>query len=112
MESDCIFCKIIAGEIPSKKAYEDDDIIAIYDIQPKAPVHLLVIPKRHITGADEITTENSGAVARIFERIPEIAKKTGAKNGYRVITNVGSDAGQTISHLHFHILARSKLPDF
>ena len=100
----CIFCKIIAGEIPSKKAYEDDDILAFYDINPQAPIHILVIPKVHVTSVDSINAENSTLVAKIFEKIPEIAKTAGITNGYRVISNCGEDACQTVKHLHFHVL--------
>ena len=108
---DCIFCKIIAGEIPAAKVYEDDKIFAFKDIAPMAPVHVLVIPKKHIASADEINAENSGYVARIFEKIPEIAKNAGAENGYRVITNCGEDGCQSVKHLHFHILGGVKLPE-
>ena len=102
---DCIFCKILRGEIPSKKVYEDDEIYAFYDIEPKAPVHILVIPKVHLSGASD---ENSGVVARIFEAIPKIAAGLGLSD-YRIVTNNGPDAGQTVSHLHFHVLAGGKL---
>lgn len=99
----CIFCKIAAGEIPSKKVYEDEQVLAFYDIEPKAPVHVLVIPKQHITGAADVTTENSGVVAHIFATIPAIAKSLGLTD-FRVVTNNGVQAGQTVHHLHFHIL--------
>ncbi len=108
---DCIFCKIIAGEIPSKKVYEDDNMLAFEDINPQAPIHILVIPKAHIASVDEITSENSAVVARIFEEIPKIAAKAGAANGYRVITNCGDDACQTVKHLHFHIIGGKHLPE-
>lgn len=100
---DCVFCKIVAGEIPSKKVYADDQIVAFYDIEPKAPVHVLVIPREHISGADAVTAENSAVVAHIFETIPMIAKKVGLTD-FRVVTNNGLQAGQTVHHLHFHIL--------
>ncbi|GHU38756.1 histidine triad nucleotide-binding protein [Clostridia bacterium] len=107
----CLFCKIIAGDLPSTKVYEDDCVLAFYDIVPMAPVHVIVVPKAHIESADAITPENSSAAARIFEAIPIIAKKLGiTKSGYRVITNIGDDGGQTIEHLHFHILGGTKLP--
>ena len=102
--SDCLFCKIIAGDIPSTKVYEDDLVLAFRDIAPQAPTHVLVIPKAHIAGCDDVTAENSGLVAHIFEVIPAIAKSEGLTNGYRVVSNCGSDAGQTVRHLHFHIL--------
>ena len=107
----CIFCKIIAGEIPSKKAYEDDTMLAFHDINPQAPVHILVIPKAHIPSVDGITAENSAVVAKIFEKIPEIAKAAGLTNGYRVISNCGDDACQSVKHLHFHILGGRQLAD-
>lgn len=107
----CIFCMIAGGTIPSKKAYEDDKILAFYDINPQAPVHVLVIPKEHIGSADEITAENSGIVAYIFEKIPSIAKAAGITNGYRIISNCGPDACQSVHHLHFHILGGAQLAD-
>ena len=108
---DCLFCKIIEGVIPSKKAYEDDMCLAFYDIAPQAPVHILVIPKLHVASADEVSAENSAYVAHIFERIPEIAKSVGLTNGYRVITNCGSDACQSVKHLHFHIIGGEQLSE-
>ncbi len=107
---DCIFCKIADNEIPSKKIYEDDLILAFYDINPQAPVHILVIPKKHITSLDDINTENSGIIATIFERVPALAVITGIKNGYRLISNCGADACQSVKHLHFHILGGKQLP--
>ena len=100
----CLFCKIVAGEIPSTKVYEDDAILAFRDINPQAPVHILVVPKTHIQDTDGITAENSGLVAHMFEKIPQIAKAEGLDNGYRVITNCGPDSGQMVPHLHFHVL--------
>lgn len=108
---DCIFCKIIAGEIPSNKVYEDDDILAFRDINPQAPVHILVIPKAHIGGVHEVTSENSAIVSKIFVKIAEIAKNEGLGDGYRVISNVGEHGGQTVPHLHFHILGGKKLDE-
>ena len=107
----CIFCKIINGEIPSKKAYEDDKILAFHDINPQAPIHILVIPKEHIPSVDGISGENSATVAYIFEKIPFIAKEAGLSNGYRVISNCGPDACQSVPHLHFHILGGAPLSD-
>lgn len=107
----CLFCKIISGDIPSKKAYEDDRILAFYDINPQSPVHILVIPKTHISSVDEITCDNSAVVAYIFEKIPQIAASAGIKNGYRVISNCGDDACQSVKHLHFHILGGEKLSE-
>lgn len=108
---DCIFCKIAAGEIPSKKTYEDDQILAFHDINPQTPVHILVIPKNHIPSVDGVTPENSAVVAHIFETIPKIAAEAGLTNGYRVITNCGDDACQSVKHLHFHIMGGRKLPE-
>ena len=107
--ADCVFCKIISGEIPSKKVYEDDRVIAIYDLSPQAPVHVLFIPKEHICCANAITEENSGVVAHIFSKIPVVAKELGLENGYRVVNNCGEDGGQTVMHLHFHLLGGRKL---
>lgn len=107
--SDCLFCKIVAGEIPSTKVYEDETLYAFRDIAPMAPTHILVVPKTHIASVDGITPENSGVVAHIFEVIPEIARQEGLKDGYRVVSNCGPDAGQTVPHLHFHILGGKKL---
>ena len=108
---DCIFCKIINGDIPSKKAYEDEFCYAFHDINPQAPVHILVVPKKHIASADEINAENSEYVAKIFEAIPRIAKEAALENGYRVITNIGEDGCQSVKHLHFHIVGGRKLPE-
>lgn len=105
----CLFCKIIAGEIPSNKVYEDDLVLAFRDINPQAPVHILVIPKAHIASVAEVSPENSTVVAHIFEVIPAIAKAEGLENGYRVVSNCGPDAGQTVGHLHFHILGGKEL---
>lgn len=109
--SDCLFCKIIEGVIPSSKVFEDEYVYAFRDIAPMAPVHVLVVPKLHIASADEVSAENSAYVARIFEAIPKIAAAEGLTNGYRVISNCGEDACQTVKHLHFHILGGKKLPD-
>ena len=106
---DCLFCKIISGEIPSTKVYEDDRILAFRDIAPMAPTHILVIPKEHIGGVDELNENNAAVVAHIFAKIAEIAKKEGLDNGYRVVSNIGEDGGQTVRHLHFHILGGKKL---
>ena len=108
---DCLFCKIIAGEIPSKKVYEDDYCYAFLDIAPQAPTHFLVVPKLHIASADEIDSKNAVYVEKIFTAIPEIAKSLGLENGYRVITNVGEDGAQSVKHLHFHVLGGKKLSE-
>lgn len=108
---DCLFCKIIAGEIPSSKVYEDDYVYAFRDINPMAPVHVLVVPKEHIDSADKVNESNSVYVTKIFEAIPAIAKSLSLENGYRVITNCGEDGCQSVKHLHFHILGGTKLPE-
>ena len=109
--SDCLFCKIIEGVIPSSKVFENEYVYAFRDIAPMAPVHVLVVPKLHIASADGINTENSAYVAHIFEAIPKIAAAEGLANGYRVITNCGEDGCQSVKHLHFHILGGKKLPE-
>ena len=106
---DCLFCKIVAGEIPSTKVYEDEKILAFRDIAPMAPTHILVIPKCHIPSVDGINKENADVVAHIFTVIPRIAEAEGLTGGYRVVSNCGDDAGQTVKHLHFHILGGRKL---
>lgn len=109
----CLFCKIIAGEIPSTKVYEDDMILAFRDINPQAPEHIVIVPKCHIESANEITAENSKYVTAIWEKIPEIARALGFfENGYRVINNCGHDGGQTVPHLHFHVLGGKTFTDF
>ncbi len=105
---DCIFCKIAAGEIPSKKVYEDDLVLAFHDIQPAAPTHILVIPKAHLSGCGDVTPENSAVVAHIFEVIAKITAESGLTD-YRVVTNKGESAGQSVFHLHFHILGGKTL---
>ena len=107
--SNCLFCKIVEGSIPSTTVYEDDMILAFRDIAPQAPTHILVIPKAHIASVNGITAENSAVVAHIFEIIPQIAAAEKLENGYRVVSNCGDDAGQTVHHLHFHILGGKKL---
>lgn len=107
--SDCLFCKIIAGDIPSAKVYEDELVLAFRDIAPQAPTHILVIPKAHIASVADISGDNSAVVAHIFEIIPQIARAEGLDSGYRVVSNCGEDAGQTVHHLHFHILGGQKL---
>ena len=105
----CLFCKIVAGEIPSTKVYEDEKVLAFRDSAPQAPTHILVIPKAHMDSCNAVTAENSAVVAHIFEVIPQIAKAEGLEGGYRVVSNCGSDAGQTVPHLHFHILGGAEL---
>jgi len=105
---DCLFCKIIDGEIPSTKVYEDEYVYAFKDIAPIAPMHILIIPKVHITSANDITEENSAVVAKVFEAAGKIAKEQGYES-YRIINNCGDDAGQTVKHLHFHLLGGVKM---
>ena len=106
---DCIFCKIISGELPSKKAYEDDKILAFHDIAPSAPVHIIVVPKIHVESLNGVNPENIGYISQICLKIPEIAEDLKIADGYRVVTNIGKNGGQTVSHLHFHILGGRKL---
>ena len=106
---DCLFCKIISGDIPSGKVYEDDFVYAFKDIAPQAPVHVLVVPKKHICCADKIGSENSVYVAKVFEAIPKIASQLGLSNGYRIINNCGEDGCQTVKHIHLHPLGGKKL---
>ncbi len=109
---DCLFCKIVSGDIPSKKVYEDESVYAFYDINPQAPVHVVVIPKEHIaTCADEISSENSGTIAKLFEALPKVAKAAGITNGYRIVNNCGDDACQSVKHIHFHVLGGKKLSE-
>ncbi len=105
----CLFCKIVKGDIPSTKVYEDEQVLAFRDIAPMAPTHILVIPKRHIGSVAEVNAENAQIVAHIFTVIPQIAQAEGLTGGYRVVSNCGADAGQTVHHLHFHILGGKQL---
>ena len=105
----CLFCMIINGDIPSTKVFENEHVYAFRDINPQTPVHILVIPKTHIVSAADITPENSYLIAACFEAINEIAKAEGLENGYRVITNAGADSGQTVFHLHFHLMGGTQL---
>lgn len=107
----CIFCMIANKQIPSQCLYEDDKVMAFKDVNPQAPVHVLVIPKEHYVSVDDINEENSGIVARCFEVIAKLAKELGVQGGYRVISNCGESAGQTVKHLHFHILGGKKLEE-
>ena len=108
-DENCLFCKIIAGEIPSSKVYEDEDVFAFRDINPQAPVHVLVVPKKHICCARAVNENNSAAVAKCFEAIAKIGRAEGPDNGYRVINNCGEDGGQSVMHLHFHLIGGVKL---
>ena len=106
----CLFCKIIKGEIPSTKVYEDESVLAFLDIEPQAPKHIIIIPKEHISSANEITEENSAVIAKVFEAAAKIAKEQGfSEDGYRIVNNCGKDGGQTVGHIHFHLLAGRNL---
>ena len=107
--NDCLFCKIIKGDIPSTKVYEDEFVYAFLDIEPQAPFHAVIVPKIHVKSADEINADNSMYIAKIFEAIAKIAKTENLENGYRVVNNCGADGGQTVGHIHFHLLARRNL---
>lgn len=110
--SDCLFCKIISGEIPSNKVYEDDLCYAFYDISPMAPTHFLVIPKAHFASAAEVTEENAAVIGHIYMVIAKLAKEMGFADGFRVVTNCGEIAGQTVRHIHFHVLSGKQLGSF
>ena len=106
---DCLFCKMVAGEIPVNKVYEDEQVLAFHDIDPQAPVHFLIIPKQHLASPAAITEENAALVGHIFAVIAKLAGELGLENGYRVVTNCGADGGQSVQHLHFHVLAKRSL---
>lgn len=106
---DCLFCKMVAGEMPVNKVYEDEQVLAFHDIDPQAPVHFLVIPKQHLDSPAAITEENAALVGHIFAVIAKLAGELGLENGYRVVTNCGADGGQSVQHLHFHVLAKRSL---
>mgnify|MGYP003490981122 FL=1 len=109
MEEDCVFCKIVEGKIPSTKVYEDDEVLAFKDINPIAPIHILIIPKKHIKSLTELN--DNKLLAHIFKVIKDVAKSQGVEEkGYRVITNIGEDGGQAVKHLHFHVIGGKKLP--
>lgn len=107
---DCLFCKIVAGEIPSTKVYEDDSVYAFLDIEPQAPTHIIIVPKQHIASANELTDDNAEVVGHIFAVAAKLAQEQGfAENGWRIVNNCGNDGGQTVGHLHFHVLAGRNL---
>ena len=106
---DCLFCKIVAGEIPSTKIYEDESVYAFADIDPQAPFHAIIIPKEHIASAAEINEKNSHLIAKVFEAVSKIAQQENLQDGFRVVNNCGKDGGQTVGHIHFHLLARRNL---
>lgn len=101
---DCIFCKIVNGEIPSAKVYEDDTVVAFNDLSPQAPVHILIIPKEHIASCDDVTEENCAVIGHIFAVAAKIANEKGLDKGYRIVNNCGDEGGQTVKHLHFHLM--------
>ena len=107
--SDCLFCKIIAGEIPSNKVYEDDEILAFNDVAPQAPAHFLIVPKKHMASLDDTTDEDAALLAHIMLKIKDIAKDLGLENGYRVVINTGEDGMQSVKHLHVHVLGKRRL---
>ena len=109
--SDCIFCKIIKGEIPSKKVYEDEFVYAFHDINPQAAVHILIVPKVHIASAADITAENGMIVGKVFEAAAKIAKEQGMAKGFRIVTNVGEHGCQSVKHIHFHLLGGEQLTE-
>ena len=110
--NDCIFCKIVAGEIPSKKVYEDEKVLAFYDLNPQAPVHVLVIPKKHVTSALDVNEDNASDVAAVFSAVPKIAESLGgAADGFRLITNTGRHACQSVKHMHFHLIGGVQLSE-
>ncbi len=106
---DCLFCKIIAGEIPSEKIYEDEFLIGFRDISPQAPVHFLVIPKEHITSLDEVDESHKNLLGHIMLTIPKIAKDQGLEKGYRLVVNCKEDGGQTVDHIHYHVLGKRNM---
>lgn len=110
--SDCLFCKIIAGEIPSSKVYEDDQIFVFKDINPKAAVHLLVVPKTHIKSLDELSGEHQALIAYMMLKLADLARSQGLDDGFRTIINTGAGGGQEVAHLHIHILGGTDLPGF
>ncbi|MBQ3276729.1 MAG: histidine triad nucleotide-binding protein [Oscillospiraceae bacterium] len=109
--NDCLFCRILAGEIPSAKVYEDEDVYAFRDINPQAPTHILVIPKEHIGSVAELREDNRDVAAKCLVAAARIAEREGLTEGYRIVSNCGPDAGQTVKHLHFHILGGNRLTD-
>lgn len=110
--SDCLFCKIVAGEIPAEKVYEDDELLAFRDISPKAAVHILLIPKGHVASMDELDESHDGVMARLLRRLPILAKEQGLDSGFRTIINTGPGGGQEVFHLHAHLLGGGRLPGF
>ena len=110
--NDCIFCKIAAGQIPSERVFEDEQVVVFRDIHPKAPVHLLLIPREHVAGLGDLLPEHDGLVAHMMHALPEVARRAGLTGGFRTIINTGRDGGQEVFHLHMHILGGGPLPGF
>lgn len=110
--TDCIFCKIVAGEIPSDRVYEDDQVIVFKDIYPKAPIHLLVVPRIHIESLRELAPEHDGLISHMIRLLPKVASQQGLEDGFRTIINTGPGGGQEVPHLHIHILGGGRLPGF
>ncbi len=106
---DCVFCKIAEKEIPSNIVYEDDQIICFHDLEPQAPVHVLIIPKKHIASMDDVSADDRQLMGYIMTKVKEIAKTLGLENGYRLVNNCGEDGFQTVKHLHFHLLGKRKM---
>ena len=102
---DCLFCKIVTGEVPSTKIFENAHVLAFHDITPQAPFHAIIIPKEHISDADQIDADNSALIGKVFEAAAIIARERNIKTGFRIVNNCGEDAGQTVGHIHFHMLA-------
>ncbi|OYY62995.1 MAG: histidine triad nucleotide-binding protein [Burkholderiales bacterium 28-67-8] len=107
-DPNCVFCKIVAGQIPSRKAYEDDDILVFHDIHPWAPVHLLLIPKQHIATHADVTPEHAALLGKMMAMVPVLAREAGATNGFRTIINTGRDGGQEVYHLHMHLIGGAR----
>ena len=110
--NDCLFCKILAGEIPSETVYEDEQVVVFRDINPKAEIHLLVIPRQHIASLDDLTPEQDALMAHMLRVLPQLAKAQGLDDGFRTVINTGKDGGQIIFHLHMHLLGGKDLPGF
>lgn len=108
-DPDCLFCRIVSGEIPSDRVYEDNNVIGFRDVAPRAPTHILVIPRRHVADAHSLTDEDAGLLGHCFAALRDVANAEGLTGGYRIVANVGPDAGQTVGHLHFHLLAGRQL---
>lgn len=107
--SDCIFCRIVSGEIPSQKAYEDEWIYAFHDLEPQAPVHVLIVPKKHLDSLDDATLDDQALLGHLLLKVKEIAESLGLENGYRLVANTGADGMQSVKHLHFHLLGKRRM---